>query len=67
MHGAKANTSVPCTSDVEVLEGLLQVIPGHEFAFGRFTALADRKKGVMDEEIAGLIEQGLAQHQVVGD
>jgi RNA exonuclease 1 len=41
MHGAKANTSVPCTSDVEVLEGLLQVIPGHEFAFGRFTALAD--------------------------
>ena len=35
--------------------------------YHRFTALADRKKGVMDEEIAGLIEQGLAQHQVVGD
>jgi hypothetical protein len=41
MHGAKANTSVPCTNDAEVLEGLLQVIPGHEFSFGRFTALAD--------------------------
>jgi RNA exonuclease 1 len=41
MHGAKANTSVPCTSDAEVLEGLLQVIPAHEFSFGRFTALAD--------------------------
>lgn len=40
MHGAKANTSVACTSDEEVLEGLLQVISGHEFAFGRFTALA---------------------------
>jgi 2-isopropylmalate synthase len=35
--------------------------------YHRFTALADRKKGVMDEEIAGLIEQGLAQQQVVGD
>jgi 2-isopropylmalate synthase len=35
--------------------------------YHRFTAMADRKKGVMDEEIAGLIEQGLAQHQVVGD
>jgi RNA exonuclease 1 len=41
MHGAKANTSVSCTSDEEVLEGLSQVIPGHEFSFGRFTALAD--------------------------
>jgi RNA exonuclease 1 len=41
MHGAKANTSVPCTSDAEVLEGLLTVIPGHEFSFGRFTALAN--------------------------
>jgi len=41
MHGAKANTSVPCKNDAEVLEGLLQVIPGHEFSFGRFTALAD--------------------------
>ncbi|KIM78839.1 hypothetical protein PILCRDRAFT_823946 [Piloderma croceum F 1598] len=41
MHGAKANTSVPCTNDAEVLEGLLQVIPAHEFSFGRFTALAD--------------------------
>lgn len=41
MHGAKANTSVSCTSDAEVLEGLLQAIPGHEFSFGRLTALAD--------------------------
>lgn len=41
MHGAKANTSVPCTSDAEVLEGLMQAIPAHEFSFGRFTALAD--------------------------
>jgi len=41
MHGAKANTSVSCASDSDVLDALLQVIPAHEFSFGRFTALAD--------------------------
>jgi RNA exonuclease 1 len=41
MHGAKANTVIACTNDGEVLEGLMQVIPGHEFTFGRFTAVAD--------------------------
>ena len=41
MHGAKANSNVPCTSDQEVLEGLLQAIPAHEFSFGRFTGIAD--------------------------
>lgn len=41
MHGAKATTTVPCKTDDEVLEGLLQVIPAHQFSFGRFTALAD--------------------------
>ncbi|KIJ60064.1 hypothetical protein HYDPIDRAFT_99502 [Hydnomerulius pinastri MD-312] len=41
MHGAKATTTIGCTSDQEVLDGLLQVIPAHEFAFGRFTGLAD--------------------------
>ncbi|KAH7889012.1 hypothetical protein F5I97DRAFT_2006350 [Phlebopus sp. FC_14] len=41
MHGTKATTAIGCTSDQEVLDGLLQVIPSHEFAFGRFTGLAD--------------------------
>jgi RNA exonuclease 1 len=41
MHGAKATTTVPCKSDEEVLEGLLQAIPTHQFVFGRFIALAD--------------------------
>lgn len=41
MHGSKANTSIACTTDQEVLEGMLQVVPSHEFAFGRFTALAE--------------------------
>jgi 2-isopropylmalate synthase len=35
--------------------------------YHRFTNLADRKKGVMDEEIVALIEQGSAQTQVAGD
>jgi len=34
--------------------------------YHRFTALADRKKGVMDEEIIALIEQNHARH-AVGD
>ncbi|KAF8444970.1 hypothetical protein L210DRAFT_3394720 [Boletus edulis BED1] len=41
MHGAKATTTVGCTSDQEVLEGLTQAIPAHEFLFGRFTGIAD--------------------------
>lgn len=41
MHGAKANTAVGCKSDGEVLKGLLEVIPAHQFTFGRFMALAD--------------------------
>ena len=41
MHGAKATTAVGCGSDREVLEGLLQAIPAHEFLFGRLTGIAD--------------------------
>lgn len=41
MHGNKSSTAVGCTSDDEVLKGLLDVVPSHHFAFGRFVALAD--------------------------
>jgi RNA exonuclease 1 len=41
MHGNKASTAVGCTSDEEVMKGLMDVIPSHHFAFGRFLALAD--------------------------
>jgi RNA exonuclease 1 len=41
MHGGKATTSVGCQNDEEVLNGLLEVIPSHQFVFGRFMNLAD--------------------------
>lgn len=41
MHGAKANTSLGCTTDEEILERLMQTVPTHEFTFGRFMGLAD--------------------------
>lgn len=41
MHGNKANTAIGCTSDDEVLKNLLDVVPSHQFVFGRFMALAD--------------------------
>ncbi|KAI6001680.1 hypothetical protein F5J12DRAFT_894545 [Pisolithus orientalis] len=41
MHGARANTSLGCTTDEEVLERLIQIVPAHEFTFGRFMGLAD--------------------------
>lgn len=41
MHGAKASTAIGCKTDDEVLEGLLNVIPSHQFAFGRFMGLAN--------------------------
>ncbi|KAI0032017.1 hypothetical protein K488DRAFT_50840 [Vararia minispora EC-137] len=40
-HGGSASTTVACASDEEVLQGLLEVIPSHQFVFGRFTELAD--------------------------
>ncbi|KAJ3507782.1 hypothetical protein NLJ89_g6104 [Agrocybe chaxingu] len=41
MHGAKATTAIGCKSDEEILEGMLNVVPSHHFAFGRFMALAN--------------------------
>jgi RNA exonuclease 1 len=41
MHGAKATTTVPCTTDQEILDGVLQAIPSHQFVFGRFLSLAE--------------------------
>ncbi|PFH47268.1 hypothetical protein AMATHDRAFT_152547 [Amanita thiersii Skay4041] len=41
MHGSKATTTIGCTSDEEVLKGLLEAVQSHHFAFGRFMALAD--------------------------
>ncbi|KAF7305777.1 Ribonuclease H [Mycena chlorophos] len=40
MHGSKATTAVGCKDDAEVLAGLLDVVPSHDFVFGRFMALA---------------------------
>jgi RNA exonuclease 1 len=40
MHGSKADTALACKTDDEVLEGLLNVIPSHQFSFGRFMALS---------------------------
>ena len=41
MHGSKATTAIGCGSDREVLDGLIQAAPAHEFLFGRFTGIAD--------------------------
>jgi RNA exonuclease 1 len=41
MHGSKATTVIGCASDEDILKGLLNVLPSHDFVFGRFTGLAD--------------------------
>lgn len=41
MHGSKADTSIGCKNDDEVLDGLLGAVPSHQFSFGRFTSLAE--------------------------
>jgi RNA exonuclease 1 len=43
MHGAKASAAVPCTTDAEVLQGLLEAVDGgrNQFVFGRFTEVAE--------------------------
>ena len=43
-HGTSAAspaTTVPCTTDAEVLEGVLGALDSHEFIFARLMALAD--------------------------
>lgn len=42
MHGAKADTAIGCKSDAEVLAGVLDVVPAHQFVFGRFMELAQK-------------------------
>jgi RNA exonuclease 1 len=59
MHGAKATTCVACKSDEEVLNGLLDALPQHQFVYGRFLALADTlgcKKTITDKVHIQLIE-----------
>jgi hypothetical protein len=55
MHGAKATTAVSCKDDGEVLDGLMQVVPSHDFTFGRFMGLADAMecKRLFSVEISG--------------
>lgn len=40
-HGAKASATVACKTDVEVLDGLLETVPIHDFVFGRFMEVAE--------------------------
>ncbi|RXW13863.1 hypothetical protein EST38_g11992 [Candolleomyces aberdarensis] len=41
MHGNKATTALACKTDEEVVEGLLGVVPSHDFVFARLMGLAD--------------------------
>ncbi|KAL0957077.1 hypothetical protein HGRIS_003174 [Hohenbuehelia grisea] len=41
MHGSKADTAIGCKTDEEVLSHLLEAIPSHHLAFGRFMGLAE--------------------------
>ncbi|KAF7304934.1 Ribonuclease H [Mycena kentingensis (nom. inval.)] len=40
MHGSKATTAIGCKDDEEVLKGMLESVPSHDFVFGRFMGLA---------------------------
>jgi len=57
MHGAKASTAIGCKTDDEVLEGLLNVLPSHQFVFGRFMGLVQAlgwftPKASMDQPVS---------------
>ena len=51
---AKAMDALACESDHEVLDGLIQAIPPHDFLSGRFTGIA----GAMGCECASLERVG---------
>ena len=40
MHGSKASTAIGCTSDEEIVEKFLEVMPSHDFVFARLMNLA---------------------------
>ncbi|TFY76484.1 hypothetical protein EWM64_g7526 [Hericium alpestre] len=44
-HGAKATTPVACKTDEEVVQGVLEAIPNHQFIFGRLTTWQTRSGG----------------------
>ena len=51
-HGAKASTAIECKTDGDVLDGLLNVLPSHQLAFGRFMGLANALGWVTPKETA---------------
>ncbi|KZW02879.1 ribonuclease H-like protein [Exidia glandulosa HHB12029] len=40
-HGAKATTAIACKSDEDVMRGVLESLPRHDFVFGRMIALSE--------------------------
>lgn len=40
MHGSKANTSLGCTDDEEVVRNFMDVVDSHDFVFARLMGLA---------------------------
>lgn len=40
-HGAGASTTIGCSSDEDVLKGVLTVLPEHDFVWARFMAVAE--------------------------
>ncbi|TCD64934.1 hypothetical protein EIP91_003431 [Steccherinum ochraceum] len=55
-HGSKATTTVGCKTDEEVLDGLLDVVPSHNFAFGRFTGVADTLGWIVNKTTGEVVQ-----------
>ncbi|THH28479.1 hypothetical protein EUX98_g5697 [Antrodiella citrinella] len=60
-HGSKATTTVACKTDEDVLNGLLDVAPSHNFIFGRFTGVADASGWIVSRTTGEVVQDAIAE------
>lgn len=60
-HGSKATTTVACKTDEDVLKGLLDVAPSHNFIFGRFTGIADTCGWTVSRNTGEIVQEAASE------
>ncbi|KAH8102678.1 hypothetical protein BXZ70DRAFT_929419 [Cristinia sonorae] len=63
-HGSKATTTVACKSDDDVLTGLLDAAPSHNFIFGRFTGLADASGWIVNRTTGDVAQDPPSEERI---
>lgn len=63
MHGSKATTTVPCKSDEDIVDGVVEAVGSHDFVFARLMGLADRLGWITQRQDASTVATGTTAGQ----